>query len=263
MKYLSLFFRLSLTLSIQAGNYECTMSGIQFFPQQKEISLNPMFIVEGYAYSQPQIEALGTREVYLETDDGEKIILELKGILRGQMMLTQAIFKPVQSLLPNRKYYLKLSAKPDEDILKNFNQRYNPLKKEDEMVYWETTGLQNAAPLDKNLKIVFAETNVQFYGCGPEANAIFNISEKANAQIWFKTEVMDLTTGKLTTYYIQEWKGKLYVGHNMCSGAFTYNKKGNYKVRFTPMNIDGRELNTTSWTTFASPYLNAEDPWGF
>ncbi|MDT0686486.1 hypothetical protein [Autumnicola psychrophila] len=39
---------------------------------------------------------------------------------------------------------------------------------------------------------------------------------------------------------------QLFVGHGMCSEAFTYKIEGKYKVRFTPLNIDGKELATTS-----------------
>ena len=34
------------------------------------------------------------------------------------------------------------------------------------------------------------------------------------------------------------------------------NKNEKYKVRFTPMNIDGKLSNTTDWQIFENPYLN-------
>lgn len=262
MKYLSIFLFLVFPSALQASGFECVMSGIQYFPQQKEISLNPIFIIEGYAFSQKQIEALKEREVFLESDTGDKVILELQEILKGEMQLTQALFKPAQNLSPNNRYYLKVSAAKSENELENF-ERYNGEKKEWELIFWETSGLQHSAPLNSKLKIEFIETKVEFYGCGPEANAVFKISGKGDAEIWYKTEVEELSTGNKTTYYIREWKDRLYVGHGMCSGAFTYRKFGKYKVRFTPLNIDGNELTTTSWTSFDSPFLHAENPWGF
>jgi hypothetical protein len=42
----------------------------------------------------------------------------------------------------------------------------------------------------------------------------------------------------------------------MCSGAFTFKNNGKYKVRFTVMNTDGKELKSTEWTTFESPFKN-------
>lgn len=221
-----------------------------------------MFIIEGYAFSQKHIEALKNREVFLESADGKKVSLELQKILKGEMQLTQALFKPLEVLSPNTRYYLKLSASESEEELQKF-ESYNQEKREWETVYWETTNADFTAPLNSNLQIDFAETNVEFYGCGPAANAVFNISGKGNTEIWYKTEVEELATGKRTTYYIRKWKDQLHVGHGMCSGAFTYKDEGKYKVRFTPVNIDGKELKTTGWTTFDSPFLNAENPWGF
>lgn len=262
MKNLFIFLFLVFTSAIQASGYECAMSGIQYFPQQKEISLHPMFIIEGYAWSQKDIVALKNREVFLESASREKVALELQEILKGEMQLTQALYKPAQSLAPNTIYFLKVSAAQSENELEKFEQ-YNREKKEWENVAWNTSNLKHTAPLNSNLQLEFVETNVEFYGCGPEANAVFDISGKGDAEIWYKTEVEELATGKRTIYYIREWKDQLFVGHGMCSGAFTYKKDGKYKVRFTPLNIDGNELATTSWTSFDSPFLHAENPWGF
>ena len=35
-----------------------------------------------------------------------------------------------------------------------------------------------------------------------------------------------------------------------------HNNKGTYKVRFTPMNTDGKSLKTTDWKIFESPFMN-------
>ena len=42
----------------------------------------------------------------------------------------------------------------------------------------------------------------------------------------------------------------------MCSGAFLFKEKGKYKVRFTPMNIDGKMNKKSQWITFDNPYSN-------
>ncbi|SHJ25627.1 hypothetical protein SAMN04488096_1224 [Mesonia phycicola] len=48
----------------------------------------------------------------------------------------------------------------------------------------------------------------------------------------------------------------------MCSGAFAFKKEGKYKVRFTPMNIDGKKSTTTDWITFESPFMNDKSIFG-
>lgn len=254
---LLLFF---LIFGINSSFAECSISGMQFFPKQKEISLNPIFIIQGYLTSQKTIKSFKNRKIYLESENGELIKLNLQEILQGQMNLTQAIFKPSIELKPNTIYYLKYSNQTERETSEM--EQWNPEKKEREKVYWKTSSKKFFKPLSQDLNITFEKTEVIYYGCGPAANAIFAVKNKSNSEIWYKTEVVDLSTNKKTTFYIKEWKEKLNVGHGMCSGAFTFSRKGEYKVRFTPMNIDGKSLKTTDWKTFESPFMNAKNPFG-
>lgn len=251
---------LLLTCGIKTALADCSSSGMYFFPETKEISLNSMFIIEGYAFSQKTINSFKERTIYLESENGELIELNLQEILKGQMELTQAIFCPISELKPNTTYFLKYSDQTENEGREMM--QYNREKREREKVYWKTTDKKALETLDSNLNIGFEETEVVHYGCGPSANAIFNVKNKSESEIWYKTEVVDLSTNDKKIYYIQEWNGKLNVGYGMCSGAFTYNNKGKYKVRFTPMNTDGKSIKTTDWTTFESPFMNDKSPFG-
>lgn len=251
---------LLLTFTIQSAVAECSMSGMYFFPESKEISLNSMFIIQGYAFSQKTINSFKDRKIYLESEKGELVELILQQVLKGQMQLTQAVFRPVTRLKPNTTYYLKYTDQTDNESREMF--QYNREKKKREKVYWKTTDKKFALELNSNVTVKFKNTKVIHYGCGPSANAIFEIENQSKSEIWFKTEVMELKTNKRTTFYIREWKNTLNVGHGMCAGAFTFNNKGKYKVRFTPMNTDGKSLKTTKWITFNSPYMNDKSPFG-
>lgn len=251
---------LLLTFGIKPVFADCAGMGMQFYPSTKEISLNSMFIVEGYAFSQKTIKSFKERTVYLESENGELIELNLQEIFTGQMQLTQAIFCPTSELKPNTKYFLKYSDETENEVREMTT--YNREKKEREKVYWKTTDKKSLENLNSNLTLKFEKTDVVHYGCGPEANAIFKIKNKPESEIWYKTEVIETETNKKSVYYIKEWNGKLNVGHDMCSGAFTFKRKGKYKVRFTPMNIDGKSLKTTDWTTFESPFMNDKSPFG-
>ena len=255
-----IIFLLLLSCGIKTALADCSSNGMYFFPETKEISLNSMFIIEGYAFSQKTINSFKERTIYLESENGELIELNLQEILKGQMELTQAIFCPVSELKPNTTYFLKYSDQTENE--EREMMQYNREKKEREKVYWKTTDKKAIETLNSNLNIEFENTEVVHYGCGPSANAIFNVKNKSESEIWYKTEVVDLSTNDIKTYYIKEWNGKLNVGHGMCSGAFTYSNKGKYKVRFTPMNIDGKSLKTTDWTTFESPFMNDKSPFG-
>ncbi|MGJ8591814.1 MAG: hypothetical protein ACSHXF_04665 [Aquaticitalea sp.] len=255
-----IIFLLLLTCGIKTALADCSSRGIRFFPSQKEISLNSMFIIQGYAMSQKTIESFKTRTVYLENENGELIELNLQEILKGQMELTQAIFCLTTELQPNSTYYLKYSEQTERETIEM--RQWNSDKKENEKVYWKTTDKKSIANLNSNLTLEFDKTEVIHYGCGPDANAIFSIKNKPNSEIWYKTEVVNLKTDNKRTFYIKEWNEQLHVGQDMCSGAFTFENKGKYKVRFTPMNIDGKSLKTTDWTTFNSPFMNEKSLFG-
>lgn len=243
---------LLFTFGIKSAFADCSSSGMNFFPSTEEISLNSMFIIQGYVFSQKTINSFKNRTIYLESENGELIVLELQELLKGQMQLTQAFFCPVSELKPNTTYTLKYSDQTENEGREM--TKYNRGKKE--KVYWKTTDKKSIDTLNSNLTLEFKKTEVMYYGCGPEANAIFQIKNKSEPEVWYKTEVIELETNKKSVYYIKEWNGTLNVGHNMCSGAFTFKRKGKYKVRFTPMNIDGKTLKTTNWKTFESPFMN-------
>lgn len=253
-------FLLLLTFGIKSAFADCGISGMSFLPETKEISLNSMFIIQGYAFSQKTINTFKDRTIFLESESGEIIELNVQEILKGQMELTQAILCPLTELKPNTKYFLKYSKQTERES--NEMRHWNSDKNEYEKVYWKTTDKKSLDTLNSNLTLEFDKTKVIHYGCGPDANAIFNVKNKSSSEVWYKTEVVDIKTNEQTTYYIKEWNEQLHVGHGMCAGAFTFNNKGKYKVRFTPMNTDGKSLKTTEWETFDSPFMNDKSPFG-
>ncbi len=252
MKRIILIIILIVKLNIALA--DCSSSGMTFFPINRKISLNPTFIVQGYDISQQTILSFEKRNVYLESLTGEKINLKLIEILKGQMNLTQAIFKVESQLKPNTKYFMKYSNETNFEISER--KRWNQESKKSEEIFWETTEVSKLEILDSNLNIEFYKTEVIHYGCGPSANAIFKINNSNKLEIWYKTELIEISTNMKTLFYVISNENKLNIGHGMCSGGFTFKDKGKYKVRFIPMNADGEMLKTTNWITFESPFVN-------
>ena len=215
-----------------------------------------MFIIEGYGLSQKTIDSFNCRTVYLESEHGESITLSLQEVLKGQMELTQAIFCLTNELQSNTTYFLKYSNQTKEETIEM--RKWNSDIQEYENVFWRTSENKSSSPLSPNLTIEFEHTEVDYFGCGPAAHAVFDIEYSLNSEAWYFTEVVELGTNKKSTYYLDEWDGKLFVGHGMCSGAFRFNDKGKYKVRFTPMNTAGESLKSTAWKIFDSPFSNAK-----
>lgn len=243
---------LSLFLLFAANAvFASCMSMMSFFPKQKEISLNSMFIIEGSFFLQETIESFKERKIYLESENGELTELILQQILKGEADVTQALFKPSEELKPNTIYSLNYTNQTE--LEEKQMKRYNSSKKEWEKIYWKTTDKKSLPTLDPNLSIIFRNTVFELFGCGPNSYAVFRVENKLENEVWYKTEVVEIATNKSTVYYIESKENRLEVGRDMCGGPFKYIGKGKYKVRFTPMNTDGEALKTTGWTTFDNP----------
>lgn len=240
---------------------ECGMSGLSIYPKTKEISQSSLFLIEGYLMDQELVRSfMAEGKAFLETVDGERVELILEEILEGQMALTQALFRPNQELKLNETYFLKFSNVEDLERYHELTQ-YNPDKGERERVAWTVTK-SKMKRIPKKMNLFFENTTVEYYGCGPAAYAFFDPENSGDEEIWFRTELHDKSNNSSRTYILTEWLGKIAVGHGMCSGGFRFNNEGEYKVRFTAMNIDGKKASVTPWNTFESPYKNSSDPFG-
>ena len=247
-----IFILLVFILTSISAHADCGQFGMSFFPKQKQISKNSMFIIQGYATSQSTISSFKNRLIYLESDTGELVELKLQEILIGQLEITQAIFRLSQQLKPNTTYFLKYSEQTKGEEAEM--QRYNSQTEKYEKVFWTTSTVPFLQPLNSDLKIEFEKTELIYYGCGPSVNAIFNVNE--TAETWYRTEVVNLISNKKTVYYITAWKGKLNVGQEMCAGAFTFDQDATYEVRFTAMNTDGKTIRPTDLIVLENPFNN-------
>ena len=168
-----IIFFVLFSFGIKTAFADCGMEGMQFFPEQKEISLNSMFIIQGYLSSQKTIESFKKRKVYLESETGELIELSLQKIYISHKYLTQAIFRTKKELRPNIIYFLKYSDQTENE--EKEMMKYNREKKENEKVYWKTSEIKKLETLNINLSINFNKTEIIHYECGPSVNAIFKI----------------------------------------------------------------------------------------
>jgi hypothetical protein len=131
--------------------------------------------------------------------------------------------------------------------------KYSDASKKMDSVFWQTTDLVEEEEPNSNLKIKYNRNEIESYGCGDSVNAVFNISNN-DSEIWFRTELIEISTGIKTIMYLTEMDNKLHVGKGMCGGPFKYNDNKKYKICFTPTNSDGRTLERTKWFEFKSPY---------
>ncbi len=249
-KLLTLLF---LFIGFQHLNAKCGVEFMKFYPMEKVISQNAMFVIEASGRRTiTTITSFKHRKVYLESKSGDIVELQLQEVLYSKKNLAQAIFKPSRALLSNTKYFLKYENQTEQETI-DIKKRYQTNHKRKKL-YWITNSTATISELSSNSTITHTKSVVTPFGCGPAVFAIFDISTKQQQETWHRTELLDVSTNTKSVYYIQPYNNKISVGHNMCSGAFSFNRKGIYKVRFRPINSDGKASTATDWITFKSPF---------
>lgn len=258
MRSLILFL---LTLSSAANLLaDCSWGGLYVYPQTDTINANSWIILEGYANDQYIVDSLHIGfDIYLESDK-EKVLLTEKYIFRGDIGLTQVVLTPSSNLETGKTYYLKIINRTTEEEV--VIDKWNEISNESEAIHWNVCqALDTTAPKMLEAPRLIDKSTIH-YGCGPAVNAVFEISTKDQSLIFVKTQLVNMLTGKATTYMLslnntlnRDKPNKLRVGHGMCSGAFRYKENRKYKVRFCLYDSSGNTTGEwTEWIKYDSPY---------
>ena len=223
------------------GFSKCASSGLYFWPTKPTISQNSIFVIDGYARSQKIISGLGTTyKVFLKSGN-RKIKLNVQEILVGQYSLTQALLKPETALSVGEEYELIIENLGD---LESQVSKYNSNTSKTEKIKWTVVkGQDNSVPTWTG-KPEFKNSTYQRFGCGPATFVNFVFSANDDSEFLIKTIVKNISTGKVTTYYLAASENLIEVGHGMCSGAFSFSDGDKFEVEFSLFDASG---NLTKW----------------
>lgn len=227
--------------SIANLNAFCAWNGFKVFPSGNTINQNSIIILEGYGESQNIIKELNKKFPIYLVNGKQKVKLKIKEILIGQLNLTQAVLIPETKLKIGLNYTLFIENLPYYEPLKRWNSK---LSKHESIFYNVVKGKDKLQPIFKTIPKEIKKTNIQ-YGCGPAKYVEFDCQVEESSKYLVKTTVRSLKSGNETTYYIEPKNGIILIGHDMCSGEFTFNEGDNYEIEFSLMD----ELsNLTKWT---------------
>lgn len=245
-----------LVCSAVSSVASCTAEGLYVYPSGSTIKQNSMFIVRGYAKSQSVVLGLNKKHnIYLRS--GRTIVrLVVTEICVGQYKMTQAILKPERELDDGREYTVIIDSLPRHEELERIsNTSENSLAPS----YRVVAGKDDARPEVTAKPVIMKKRHTQ-YGCGPAIYVEFSNPAKDDSEIWVKTTVRSLKSGKEATYYLVPEDEKIYVGLSMCSGAFAFRDDGSYEVELSFMDSCG---NLTAWTgermVFTKPEVGSDD----
>jgi hypothetical protein len=252
MRYL-LFIIFSLSISSEVLA-DCSSSGIWAYPSTNELNQNSIIVVEGYAISQRVIDSLNVGyHIYLESGK-QKIELEVIETCKGMFSVTQALLRPKSVPTKGNTYNLKISNLDDWE--ERSLTKWNSEKKEYEPIAWKVSSkVDNENPKWITEPKLVDKTTI-WYGCGPAVYAVFDLKISDSSHSLIKTELYNINTKESNTYYLTlNDDGKLNVGHGMCSGAFDFQERQQYKIRFSLTDVSGNSNNKlTDWINFDSPY---------
>jgi hypothetical protein len=238
---LTLIIGLYCTTTANAKCVKCSSSGIWAFPSGHSIKENPIFVLTGYESSQVVILELNKKHnVYLQSG-GKKIKLLVTDTYIGLFRLTQAILKPETVLEAGQEYTLYIDGLDQNEAL----NRFNPVTKELEPIRYKVIAGTDMQKPDLTTRPSELTKTLVYYGCGPAKYVVFSCPVKDASEIIVKTIVRNINTGKETMFYIEPEKGKIKIGHGMCSGAFDFKDSDDYEVEFSFADASG---NLTAWT---------------
>lgn len=221
---------------------DCAGSGIYFWPQTPTIKQNSIIVIETYGVSQTIISELNAKyPIFLKAGEN-KIKLNVQEICLGQFQLTQAILVPEETLVAGQEYQLIIENMTDGEALK----QWNSTSAKYDLVKWKVeSGMDNVKPTWTKKPDQDGKSYVLF-GCGPGKNVHFNFAVYDESPVLLKATVTHSKTSKKTSYYINVSNlTKVAVGHDMCSGGFTYKDAEEYEISFDILDFSG---NSTPWT---------------
>ncbi|MGH1338071.1 MAG: hypothetical protein ACRBFS_18260 [Aureispira sp.] len=250
-----LFYSLLFLFSSSQLLAECAGMGITLWPQGKTLAPNTILMIDGYAESQHIVNGLnGEHPIYLQSKE-HKVLLEVLETLQGEFWITQAILKPKEALRVGQEYELVIENLPDYHsplkVWNSFVRAYTAPK-------WMIVQERETPPPSFRETPKESKKILKYYGCGPEHFVVFDYTLEQASECLIRTTVTHLATQTTTTYYLIPRKQAIYVGHNMCFGAFELENGADYQVSFSLVNATGQKSSTTPSLSFQAATIQTD-----
>lgn len=241
-------------IAYQSGFAKCSSSGIFIVSDNRTLTKNGIIILEFYYYSQDLVPEMGKKyQVYLRSKNATVALLPVE-VLKGEMHVTEIVFRPTCDLVVGDTYELTTDPLPNKEHIYG---PYNATTRTwDPQVFTIVGSPAASKPTFLNVP---AETKkeVMAFGCGPAREVSFSISADQDIK-YVRAKVKNLFTNKVTTYIITVKNGIAIVGHGMCSGAFLYDDGKKYTVSFSLIDDAGNESGASDAIAFEKPVSEYE-----
>lgn len=228
------------------------VGGIAILPKGEIMYKNSNIVITASFISIELWTGLKEKYTFFLKSEGEKVELEKTDFELKNSRQLILILKPVKELKSNINYELRVEGLP-----KNFERYLYNQYSEGKMIRknWFIFDDYDTNPplILKNPEIIDQE-NIA-YGCGTSALTNFEVfaEDCENSEVFILAEIVEIKTGKSSSFFTRIFDDTFFAGKNMCGGPFLYDK-GNYKIRFKFFDICGNTTdNWTNWIYHKSP----------
>ncbi len=247
------FIQYFIYLLFSLNNYfvDCAFGGFNAYPSQQFIQQKSKIIVEGYFFYSQVIDSIDIKyPIYLSSDKGN-VDLKIIDYNKGMYHISQVILEPVHELELGVKYTLQIDNLPSNIKI----ERWNSETKNQESYSWLAKVQEEQEIIEWVKKPNQVDEIFNLYGCGPEVYAVFDVAIKSESSIFVETEFKNISTNEINSFWLQlDREGDLKVGHGMCVGAFYFQQKQDYRIRFKLQNLKGDPTpEWTEWQRIKSP----------
>lgn len=248
MKLIKIIACAFFCLLTQLCNADCGGGGISVIPEGPTLNTNPVLIIQEFDYAISIVTELNKKyPVYLHCN-GDTVKLSVVEVLQGQMYISQALVKPVTALTPGKTYTLVIQGVSDQILY-----RYNyAARKKEAITYLILNSADTVAPVSSGTAPVETRKTFTMYGCGPSTNVFFKCEVSDSSEIFVRATVTNKTTGKQSSGYLRLYD-EVRVGHDMCTGLFTYPDDGDYTLTISYMDASGNTTKPCAPVTFKRP----------
>lgn len=242
-----IFVSTFITLTVTA---KCTDRGIYSLSQSSSLNKNGLVILEFYGSSQTFVKDLNKKyPIYLKSIRSKVKLIPVE-ILKGEMKVTQVIFKPGEGLKPNELYTLEIAHLPVNENQPSKTDGGLPIR----FKISKTNDIQK--PVYTNIPTEQKKT-IKLFGCGPASWVYFNVPALDNSEFYVRIQVKNQSSGIKTEYILNPENGLIRVGHGMCSGAVYFENCRQYEIRFQLVDQSGNKSSFTKVISFTSPTFSS------
>ncbi|MGL4631927.1 MAG: hypothetical protein ACRCVT_12060 [Leadbetterella sp.] len=228
----------------QNGFSKCGWGDINAWPTSFTISENPILVIEGLINYQSFVEGLnGKFKIYLKSSSGD-VPLQVVRINKGQFLISQAILKPTKTLKKGFVYALRIEGLEKTEKVNFYRKNFR----------WKVANnADNRVAKWTSLPSYLSKEIIEF-GCGPSSKVSFCMCIQDQSPYLIVTKVKNRKTNNESEYYLNAEQNVLYIGNDMCSGAFKFVEGQEYEVSFSIIDASGNtDKSFTKPILFTSP----------